>query len=63
MIADVPATYFEATTTDIKAAQNSLHARTEALVNAPLRTREMRETAEKAKAEKYPMVSGPFPAC
>jgi len=39
---------------DIKAAQNSLHARTEALVNAPFRTREAREAAEKAKADKYP---------
>ncbi|KAF9650203.1 hypothetical protein BDM02DRAFT_3093571 [Thelephora ganbajun] len=53
-ITNVPATYFEATTADIKAAQDSLHARTEALANAPFRTREMREAAEKAKAEKYP---------
>ena len=60
-IADVPATYFEATTADIKAVQNSLHARTEALVNAPFRTREMREAAEKIKAEKYPTVSRPLP--
>ena len=42
---------------DIKAAQNSLHARTEALVNAPFRTREMREAAEKVRADKYPTVS------
>lgn len=54
MITEVPAVYFEATPVDIKAAQSSLHARTEALVNAPLKTKEMREAAEKAKAEKYP---------
>jgi len=53
-ITDIPAAYFEATTVDIKAAQNSLHARTEALVNAPFKTKEMREAAEKVKADKYP---------
>jgi tether containing UBX domain for GLUT4 len=57
VITEVPAVYFEATPVDIKAAQSSLHARTEALVNAPLKTKEMREAAEKAKAEKYPTVS------
>lgn len=54
--------YFEPTTADIKAAQKSLHARTEALVNAPFRTREMKEAAEKAKAEKYPTVNSLQPA-
>jgi tether containing UBX domain for GLUT4 len=53
-ITEIPATYFEATSADIRAAQDSLHARTEALVNAPFRTREIREAAEKAKADKYP---------
>ena len=42
---------------DIRAAQDSLRARAEALVNTPFRTREMREAGEKAKAEKYPTVS------
>ena len=31
-------------------------------MNAPFRTREMKEAAEKAKAEKYPTVSSPLPA-
>lgn len=61
-ITDIPATYFEVTMADIKAVQNSLHARTEALVNVPFRTREMKEAAEKAKADKYPTVSIRSPA-
>jgi hypothetical protein len=32
--------YFEATAADIKAAQNSLHACMEALINAPFKTKE-----------------------
>jgi len=51
---DLPEAYFEPTKTDIKLAQDSLRARTEALVNAPFRTSQMRELAEKSKSEKYP---------
>lgn len=57
---DVPENYFEPTKADVKLSYDSLHSRTEALVNAPFRTKDMRDAADKAKREKYPTVSLDF---
>ncbi|KDQ59206.1 hypothetical protein JAAARDRAFT_33943 [Jaapia argillacea MUCL 33604] len=46
--------YFTPTSSDLKAAQAQLSARTNALVNAPLLTREVREAAQKSKLERWP---------
>ncbi|KAI0084107.1 hypothetical protein BDY19DRAFT_973857 [Irpex rosettiformis] len=52
--AGIPDSYFTLTATDLKAAQASLHARTEALSNAPLRTQAYRDELQKAREAKYP---------
>jgi len=57
MSPELPDSYFTPTTADLKAAQNSLTARTQALVNTPLRTQIMRETELKLKQAKYPTVT------
>ncbi|KAF7296656.1 UBX domain-containing protein [Mycena chlorophos] len=44
----------EPSAADLKAAQSSLSARTQALVDAPLQLRAVREAAEKAKRERWP---------
>ncbi|KAI0956485.1 hypothetical protein AcV7_006875 [Taiwanofungus camphoratus] len=44
---DLPESYFTPSVADLKAAQASLSARTQALVNAPLRTQAMREAEDK----------------
>lgn len=49
--------YFTPTASDLKDAQLTLSARTQALVNAPLQLRAAREAAEKAKRERWPNVS------
>ncbi|KAI0346322.1 hypothetical protein BDW22DRAFT_1323491 [Trametopsis cervina] len=52
--AELPETYFTPSPADLKAAQDSLTARTQSLVNAPLRTQAMRDAEQKAKEAKYP---------
>lgn len=54
--AELSDSYFTPTAVDLKAAQDSLTARTQALVNAPLRTQAMRDEEQKSKAAKYPTV-------
>ena len=54
---DLPESYFSPTAADLKAAQESLSARTQALNNAPLRTQAMRDAELKTKLAKYPTVS------
>ncbi|PCH42606.1 hypothetical protein WOLCODRAFT_120813 [Wolfiporia cocos MD-104 SS10] len=51
---ELPDSYFQPSAADLKAAQASLSARTQALVNAPLRTQAMREAEEKAKRARWP---------
>ncbi|KAF5388088.1 hypothetical protein D9615_000246 [Tricholomella constricta] len=46
--------YFTPTAADLKAAQQTLAARTQALVNAPLELRAARETREQAKRDRWP---------
>ncbi|KAH9941348.1 hypothetical protein B0H21DRAFT_552613 [Amylocystis lapponica] len=50
----LPDSYFTPTTADLRAAQASLSARTQALVNAPLRTQTMRDADEKVKRARWP---------
>ena len=50
--------YFTPTTADLKQAQATLSARTNALVNAPLQLKAIREAAEKSKRDRWPEVSG-----
>ncbi|THH28230.1 hypothetical protein EUX98_g5949 [Antrodiella citrinella] len=54
--ADLPDSYFTPSAADLKAAQASLSARTQSLVNAPLRTQAMREADDKAKRAKWPTI-------
>ncbi|TFY62005.1 hypothetical protein EVJ58_g4145 [Rhodofomes roseus] len=51
---DLPDSYFQPSTTDLKRAQASLSARTLALNNAPLKTQAMREAEEKTKRARWP---------
>ncbi|KZT65873.1 hypothetical protein DAEQUDRAFT_768477 [Daedalea quercina L-15889] len=51
---DLPDSYFQPSTADLKAAQASLSARTQALVNAPLKTQAIRDAEEKAKRARWP---------
>jgi len=51
---DLPDSYFNPTSTDLKAAQATLSARTQSLVNAPLQVRARREAAEKSKRDRWP---------
>ncbi|KAJ2929362.1 hypothetical protein H1R20_g7732, partial [Candolleomyces eurysporus] len=46
--------YFNPTTADLRAAQATLTARTNALVNAPLQLKAKREAAEKSKRDRWP---------
>ncbi|KAG6837954.1 hypothetical protein H0H93_008348 [Arthromyces matolae] len=50
----LPDEYFEPTAADLKAAQSTLSARTQALVNAPLELRAVREAREQSKRDRYP---------
>ena len=54
--AHLPDEYFIPTPTDLKAAQASLSARTQALTNAPLQLRAVREAESKAKRDRWPEV-------
>ncbi|KAF8899874.1 hypothetical protein CPB84DRAFT_1779594 [Gymnopilus junonius] len=51
---DLPDDYFTPTAADLKAAQAVLSARTQALVNAPLKPRSVREAEVKAKRDRWP---------
>jgi len=51
---ELPDSYFAPTAVDLKAAQNALTGRTQALVNAPLQLRATREALEKAKRDRWP---------
>ncbi|KAJ3478529.1 hypothetical protein NLI96_g9694 [Meripilus lineatus] len=53
-LGDLPESYFVPSAADLRAQQNSLIARTQALSNAPLKTQAMRDAEEKAKRTKYP---------
>ncbi|KAJ7163053.1 hypothetical protein C8R46DRAFT_1102301 [Mycena filopes] len=46
--------YFTPTSADLKLAQSTLAARTQALTNAPLQLRAVRDAAEKSKRERWP---------
>jgi len=51
----LPDEYFEPTAEDVRAAQATLTARTQALVNAPLQLKSAREATEKARRERWPL--------
>ncbi|KII89614.1 hypothetical protein PLICRDRAFT_39726 [Plicaturopsis crispa FD-325 SS-3] len=51
---DIPDSFFVPTAADLKVAQATLSARTNALNNAPLQLRSKRDAAEKAKRERWP---------
>jgi tether containing UBX domain for GLUT4 len=51
---DIPDSYFTPTAADLKVAQATLSARTQALVNAPLQLRAQREAVEKSKRDRWP---------
>jgi len=51
---DLSDEYFTPTTADLKAAQAILTARTQALTNAPLKPRSVREAEVKAKRDRWP---------
>lgn len=52
-----PDEYFTPTAAELKDAQTTLSARTQALVNAPLQLRATREAAEKAKRDRWPQTT------
>ncbi|KAF8802422.1 hypothetical protein BYT27DRAFT_7341316 [Phlegmacium glaucopus] len=52
--AHLPDEYFTPTPTDLKAAQAMLSARTQALNNAPLQLRAVREAESRAKRDRWP---------
>jgi len=53
-LAPLPDEYFTPTPADLKAAQATLSARTQALTNAPLQLRAVREAESKAKRDRWP---------
>lgn len=53
-LGELPDSFFTPTAEDLKAAQATLMARTQALTNAPLQLRATREAAEKAKKDRWP---------
>ncbi|EMD33313.1 hypothetical protein CERSUDRAFT_160206 [Gelatoporia subvermispora B] len=54
---ELPESYFTPTAAELRAQQASLSARTDALVNAPLRTRVQREAEEKARHARWPQTT------
>jgi hypothetical protein len=56
-LAAIPDDYYNPTTADLRKAQATLTARTQALTNAPLQTRAMRASVERTKKERWPSVS------
>ena len=57
---ELPDEYFIPTPSDLKAAQATLSARTQALANAPLQLRAVREAELKAKRDRWPEVLDSF---
>lgn len=55
-VPDLPESFFTPSAADLKAAQASLSARTQALQDAPLMTQSMREAEDKVKRAKHPTV-------
>jgi len=53
----LPDDYFTPTSADLQAAQATLSARTQALVNAPLQLRSVRENNERARRERWPQTT------
>ncbi|KAF9565427.1 hypothetical protein CPC08DRAFT_190185 [Agrocybe pediades] len=53
---DLPDEYFTPTTADLKAAQATLTARKEALVNAPLKIKAVRDAEAAAKRDRWPEI-------
>ncbi|KAI6107908.1 hypothetical protein F5141DRAFT_1215667 [Pisolithus sp. B1] len=53
-LGELPDSFFTPTAEDLKAAQATLSARTQALTHAPLQLRATREAAEKAKRDRWP---------
>jgi len=53
-LGELPESYFTPTPADLKAAQATLTARTQALVNAPLQLRATREALDKTKRDRWP---------
>ncbi|KAI6025024.1 hypothetical protein PISMIDRAFT_673162 [Pisolithus microcarpus 441] len=53
-LGELPDSFFTPTAEDLKAAQATLSARTQALVHAPLQLRATREATEKAKRDRWP---------
>lgn len=56
-VQSLPDEYFTPTAAELKEAQATLSARTQALVNAPLQLRATREAAEKAKRDRWPQTT------
>lgn len=56
---DLPDSYFEPTLGELRASYEAQVRAREALVNAPLKTKEVRERELKEKRERYPTVSVP----
>ena len=52
----LPESWFTPTSSELKAAQTALATRVQALTNAPLQTRAMREASQKPKRERWPSV-------
>ncbi|KAJ7239045.1 hypothetical protein B0H12DRAFT_86198 [Mycena haematopus] len=53
-LAPLPDDYFTPTAADLKLAQSSLAAKTQALNDAPLQLRSVRDAAEKSKRDRWP---------
>lgn len=60
---ELPESYFAPTAADLKAAQATLTARTQAMVNAPLQLRATREAVERAKKDRWPNVRRNLSSC
>ncbi|KAG6911691.1 hypothetical protein DXG01_007941 [Tephrocybe rancida] len=58
----LPDEYFNPTPADLKAAQSTLAARSQALVNAPLELRSVRDAREQKKRERWPNLERTFPS-
>lgn len=55
-VGELPESYFIPSAADLKAAQATLTARTQTLVNAPFQLRATREATERAKRDRWPNV-------
>ncbi|PPQ96239.1 hypothetical protein CVT26_005566 [Gymnopilus dilepis] len=57
IVKDLPDEYFTPTAADLKTAQAQLSARTQALYNAPLKPRSVRDAEVKAKRDRWPQTT------